>query len=81
MIEIEITYKGKKYKDLTNAVTVAAIDGIKEYVEKTLQPFKSEIDQHGGKVTVDIPKKLKDMNVSVENVPQELIDRITKAFE
>lgn len=80
MINTEIRYEGKKYKDITDAGIQAGIDEINEYFEKTLKPFESKITKHGGLVVVDIKKDFDDAEISFHNLPEELIKQISKAI-
>ena len=57
------------------------VDGIKETITKSLQPFEADIRKSGGQVIIDIPENMKNMNVQLKNMPQDLIDRITQALK
>lgn len=80
MIDLKITYDGKSYSSISDAMQKAIVDGIKESITKSLRPFESEIRKAGGHVVVDIPNNMKNMNVQLKNMPPDLIDRINKAL-
>ncbi|MEO9257161.1 MAG: hypothetical protein ABI207_02195 [Crocinitomicaceae bacterium] len=81
MIDIKFTYDGKSYSSISDAIQKAMVDGIKESITKSLSPFESEIRKAGGHVVVDIPSNMKNMNIQLKNMPQELIERITKTLK
>jgi hypothetical protein len=81
MIDIKITYNGRSYSSISDAIQKAMVDGIKESISKSLRPFESEIRKAGGHVTIDIPANMKNMNIQLKNMPQELIDKIMKALK
>jgi hypothetical protein len=80
IINIKITYNGKSYSSISDAIQKAMVDSIKESIMKTLRPFESEIIKSGGHVVVDIPSNMKNMNIKLKNMPQELVGRITNAL-
>ena len=81
MMKINITHNGKKYNNIKDAFTDAAISGIKENINNSLKPFESEIKACNGIVTIDIPKDFKNAKIQLENMPEDLIERITKALQ
>ncbi len=54
MIDIKITYGGRSYNSISDAIQ---------------------------KAMVDIPSNMKNMNVQLKNMPQELIDKIIKVLK
>jgi hypothetical protein len=81
MIDLKITYKGRNYSSITDAIQKAMVDGIKETITKSLRPFETEIRKTGGQIIIDIPDNMKNMKVQLKNMPQDLIDKITKALK
>jgi hypothetical protein len=81
MISIKITYEGKSYDSITDAFQKAAENGIKKMITDKLLPFNSEIQQANGIVEINVSDNLKDMNIKLKNIPQDLIDRITAALK
>lgn len=81
MTSIKITYNGRSYNSISDALQKAVVDGIKESVTKSLRPFESEIRKAGGHVIVDIPSNMKNMKIQFKNLPEELIDKISKALK
>ena len=81
MIDIKFTYDGKSYSSVSDAIQKAMVDGIKESITKSLSSFESEIRKSAGHVVVDIPSNMKNMNIQLKDMPQELIDRITKTLK
>lgn len=81
MIDIKITFNGRNYSSISDALQKAMIDGIKESITKSLRPFENEIRKAGGHVVVDIPSNMKNMNIQLKNMPQDLIDRISTALK
>jgi hypothetical protein len=80
MITIEITYNGKKYNEIGDAITQAVVDIIKNNFEESIKPFTAEIEQHNGCVNIDIPTDFKNAKISFVDLPPELISRITDAL-
>ncbi len=81
MINIKISYKGKSYNSISDAIDKALVDGIKQSISKSLKPFENEIREAGGIVTLDIAANLKDMKIELENMPDELINKIKTALK
>lgn len=81
MINIKITYAGRNYNSFGDAIKDAAMDGIKESITKTLQPFESEIRKSGGQIMIDIPESMKNMKVEVKRIPEDLKERIMNALK
>jgi len=80
-MEIKITYNGKSYKSITDALHKGIVDGIKESIFKTLKPFESEILSCGGKVEIKIDKNFESVKIDMEGMSDDLMDRITKTLE
>lgn len=81
MIKIKVTYNGRSYSSIEDAFKKAAVDGIKEMIEKAIKPFENEIRQANGTVEVKVPSDLKNITVDLKNMPQDLIDRINQALK
>lgn len=77
MFKIKVTYKGKRYDHLADALEQAIINRI----EGRLKPFENEVRSHGGQVEINVQKDLKGVDIHFKNMPRELIDRIKKSFQ
>jgi hypothetical protein len=55
-------------------------EGITQRLKDTIKPFEGEIRKEGGKVTISVPKDLKNMKLQVDGLSDELVVRIRKAF-
>jgi hypothetical protein len=80
MLKIEFNYNGRNYNSISDVMQKAMVDGIRENITNALKPFESEIIQSGGNVQVNIPENMQNMDLQLNNMPQDLIDRITKAL-
>jgi hypothetical protein len=83
-LTIEITYNGKSFESIEDAMLAAVINGMKKIMEKKMQPFASEIAEHGGKVIYNITgdsfENLKG-SISVKgDVPKEITERIINSL-
>ncbi len=63
-----------------DSIHKAIANGVKESIEKTIRPFEGEIRRAGGKVTVEVPKDLKNIELQFKDLPEELVLRIRRAF-
>jgi len=81
MFTLEFIYDGKKYENFENTLNKAVIDGMKKTVIESLKPFEAEINKHGGRVIVNIPKNLENADIKFKGLPDELIKRIEESFE
>jgi len=80
MINTEIRYDGKKYKEINDAGIQAGVDEINKFFDGALQPFQSEISEHGGLIVVNIKKDFDDAEISFHNLPEKLVQKITSAI-
>ena len=80
MINIEITYNGKKHKTLLSAIEQAAIDQIKEMVNDAAKPFAHEIAKKNGKVSVEIKGGIDNAKITFTDIDDNIIDKITDAI-
>jgi hypothetical protein len=80
MINTEIRYEGKNYKEIADAGIQAGIEEIHAYLDKTLEPFESKISEHDGFVILDIKKDFDNAEISFRNLPEDLINQISIAL-
>ena len=80
MINIEITYNGKKQKTLLSAIEQAVIDQIKEVVKDAAQPFYNDISKTNGRVSVEIKGGIENAQIVFTDIDQNIIDKITDSI-
>lgn len=79
MFKIEITYNGKPYASISDALSKAIIDGMKEVIEGKLAPFANELKANNASVEISINKDFKG-KVIIDNAPEDLKERISQAL-
>ena len=77
---ITITYNGQNFDNLEDAFAKAILNGYKEIFDKKLAPFKSEIADARGKISINFTGHDYDANLKISDIPDELSERIQAAL-
>lgn len=77
---IKVTYNGRTYRDIKDAMMQSIVDGVRKSIEDKLKPYRHEIASNNGIVNINIPKDFKGANVELKNMPEELLERLKIAL-
>jgi len=75
MIDIKITYNSDQYDRLSDSVK-KGIENTLNSVKQTIMKFEQEIKKSNGRIIIQVSQKI---DIDLEDMPQELIDRITES--
>lgn len=73
-LTLKITYKGKSYKNFSDALEASVADGLVDVIRDRLKPFERELNAEGSIVSIDVDKKNGEIKASVgiQNISEEL---------
>lgn len=77
---LQINYKGKTH-NLKDVIQEMAVDQMRLYCEEKIKPYMKEVRRQGGKVIINIPYNLKDPNLKLIGLTEELQSKILAAFK
>jgi hypothetical protein len=77
---VTITYNGRSHNALQRAMHDPLVEGIREMINKELQPFQSEITSCRGTVTNNASNDLKSITLFQSGLSDQLTNRITSAL-
>jgi|GEM_PF-4496297 len=81
MISVKVTYNGRSFNSLTDAVEQAYANGLKKLVEKKIQPVQQELMANGGSVEVVIGKNFQNYSINVLNTDTELTQKVVNLLK
>lgn len=77
---IDYSYKGRKFNDLEDAVAAAIMDGYYKIIQPKLAPYADEIQQSGGRISINFIDDNYNADVIFHDIPSELASKLKQAL-
>lgn len=80
MFNVDVKFNGKPFnsKDYANALAKAQMEAMRTAINNKLSPFANEIRSHNGIVNVKVQGS--KTSIELDNMPQELVDKIKRVL-
>ncbi len=83
MLNVTVSYKGKNFDSIESASAAAIADGMKDIIEKKIEPFRGDVEKENGKLEIEITyTNMKDVSAQLvaTDLSDELVEKVRAAI-